>query len=91
MSGSDHLLQEIPTAVSDNVTSWRRTISNAKPDLVANVLREAAIDLFRMRKVSRAVQPESDSVVIQAACTIWLKPRRSIPIPPKRFLPKASG
>lgn len=59
-------LLEIPTAVADSLASWHRVIANANSDNGTDILRNAAADLFRTRKVSKTVWPECDAAVGQA-------------------------
>jgi RecA-family ATPase len=57
---------EIPPAIGDSIAMWRRTISKAAPGNERGILLNAAADLFRTRKVSRTVWPDSDGIVNQA-------------------------
>ena len=57
---------EIPPAVVGSIASWRRTMAKAAPGNERGILLNAAADLFRTRKVSRTVWPDSDGIVNQA-------------------------
>ncbi|MGP0083605.1 MAG: AAA family ATPase [Steroidobacteraceae bacterium] len=62
----DDDLPELPAAVTDSIASWRRTIANAQPEHLRDILRNAAADLYRTRKVSKTVYPDVDGAVHQA-------------------------
>jgi RecA-family ATPase len=62
---SDLALGEIPDLIVQSIASWRRTVGEAKPDAVRDVLRNAAGDLLRTRQVSKTFHPETDAIVGQ--------------------------
>jgi RecA-family ATPase len=62
----DDDLPELPATVTDSIASWRRTIANAQPEHLRDILRNAAADLYRTRKVSKTVYPDVDGAVQQA-------------------------
>jgi hypothetical protein len=62
----DDELDELPPAVADSIASWRRILAKARTENVSDLLRNAASDLFRTRKVGKTVWPGSDGIVNQA-------------------------
>ena len=56
---------ELPAAVADNIASWRRTVSKARPEMQRDILRNAAADLSRTRRVCGADRPDLDAVMNQ--------------------------
>jgi hypothetical protein len=63
---SEDDLPEVPTAVVDNVASWRQVMATTRDEIVRDVLRNAASDLFQTRKINKNVHPETDGIVNQA-------------------------
>jgi hypothetical protein len=57
---------ELPLAVEESIASWRRTIAGALPENAADILCNAAADLFATRKVNKTTYPDSDGIVNQA-------------------------
>jgi hypothetical protein len=57
---------ELPPVVEESIASWYRTIASALPENAADVLCNAAADLFGTRKVSKNIYPDSDGIVNQA-------------------------
>jgi hypothetical protein len=57
---------ELPAAVVDSLASWSRVLCGASLENVPELLHNAASDLFRTRKISKTVWPDSDAVVNQA-------------------------
>jgi RecA-family ATPase len=56
---------ELPEEIVESIASWRRTVDNARPDLAPDILRNAAADLFRTRKVSKTIWADSHAVIGQ--------------------------
>jgi RecA-family ATPase len=57
---------EIPPAIAGSIASWRRTMAKTAPGNERAILLNADADLFRTRKVSKTVWPNSDGIVNQA-------------------------
>ena len=57
---------EVLSAIRDSIASWRRIFRAAAPGNERGLLRNAAADLFRTRKVSKTGYPGSDGIVNQA-------------------------
>lgn len=62
----DQELPELPTAIADSIGSWGRILARARGENARDLLRNAAGDLFRSRKIGRTVWPRCDGVVNQA-------------------------
>jgi len=62
----DDDLPEVPAAVADSILSWSAVIRGARSENVADILSNAAADLFRTRRISKTMWPESDGIVNQA-------------------------
>jgi hypothetical protein len=57
---------EVPAVIADSIASWGRVMRTARDENSRDLLRSAAGDLFRMRRVNRTVWPRSDGIVNQA-------------------------
>src|SRR6267378_4485883 len=62
MSFDHHSATEIPHAVSQAISSWQRTMSNARPAAASMIYREAARELRGLAKSD----PTIDSLVEQS-------------------------
>ena len=57
---------EVPAAIAESIGSWGRVMRKAHDENARGLLHNAAADLFRTRRVNKAVWPRSDGVVTQA-------------------------
>jgi hypothetical protein len=53
-SAAEHDLPEAPVAVADSVAGWRRVMATTSDEIVRDVLRRAAADLFGTRKTNKS-------------------------------------